>query len=136
MIGWEDDPELAKIRQEFIESLHGRYNELKQLRQRLIAGNGTPEDGVAVHILTHKLAGIAATYGFPTLSEIAGAIDDLISSGKWQGPLDPEQGFRVKYLGLLERALGAAIETGKNPVGFEGSPELKELTSFYESLPD
>jgi HPt (histidine-containing phosphotransfer) domain-containing protein len=71
------DPTIAPIIADFVAGLDHRVTAIETALVQADAG------GVAM--LAHKLAGAAACYGFPTISDSARRLEDLAKAG---GPLE------------------------------------------------
>ena len=112
MIDWNADTELKAMRDEFIASFAER--------RRALAVALRTRDVKEVQFVAHKLAGAAATYGFPTLSRIGGALDDALDSG-FLG-----QGDLPEFTALLDEALSEAAKSG-DPSLFAQDPRLRKL---------
>jgi HPt (histidine-containing phosphotransfer) domain-containing protein len=113
MMDWESDPELKQLRAEFIASFEERRGALERA-----ARTGQAEQA---HHICHKLAGAASTYGFSTLSKIAGAIEDgmdLAPSFPWR-----------ELSSLLTEALARASASRKDPSELLGDPRVARLIS-------
>jgi hypothetical protein len=112
---WESDPELKAMRDEFVASLAGR--------RKLLDGGA-----VALQFTAHKLAGVAESYGFPTLTRVGEAIDDWIDHVG--GPAAAAASPLLERAGkLLDEALSEASRAGRDPERFGSDPRLAELTS-------
>ena len=99
---WDSDPELKQIREEFIDSFGDRREQMASA-----LGNG---DWPALRIVIHSLAGVAGSYGFPEMSEVAGRIDDA-----WDGTAPPPQAADVEKLMELLISCGRAPASGSKP---------------------
>jgi CheY-like chemotaxis protein len=127
------DPELQALRDEFIESFPERRVALETLISKLAPGAAAPggppirETLLEARFVVHKLAGIAESYGFPKLSRIFGAVDDLIlreTGGQGEGiPVDRW----VRMLGLLRDLLAEAIQHREDPQRLLSDPRVREL---------
>lgn len=74
---WETDPELKAMRQNFVASLEARWQAIEAALPELSAGGDRFQaELVRVAAAAHKLAGVAETYGFPTLTRACGAFED------------------------------------------------------------
>lgn len=71
---------LAKVRARFVTELHGRFRRIDQLRTQLEDHVGNREALREIGEISHKVAGTAATLGFPELGKCATLVDDLILS--------------------------------------------------------
>ncbi len=115
MSDFRDDPEYRLLLEEFVHSLSVREQEL---RKHLIELRSSGRDefecasdlGSQIRYLAHNLAGAAESYGFKSLSEVSGKLDDELSHSSTI-PLGPMIGVTELLAGLLE----AAARTGKNP---------------------
>lgn len=126
--GWERDPELRALRDEFIGSLPRRLAGLK-----LPSPTGGLELEARAEV--HRLAGVAGSYGFPTLSRIAGAVDDALElPGVAQGCLKGG-GTLIQVLArALRRGVSQAYSTRTDPGPVGEEPEVAEAISVVESL--
>lgn len=73
---WDSDPELKKIRLEFIDSFLQREKELETFLSNY-EQKSSLETLKSIQQVAHKLAGSAESYGFPALGEISGKMDDF-----------------------------------------------------------
>jgi DNA-binding response OmpR family regulator len=111
---------------EFLDSFSERKAELElrraELERALATGdsNGARQATLAVHVVVHRLAGTAGTYGLPRLGALAEALDDLLAM---ELARDPAQGLshvpgRAAVLSeaLTEssRARGDALQTSQS----------------------
>lgn len=71
---------LGKIRTHFLSELEKQYLEVEMLRDRLDQVADHSETCHAIGRICHKIAGTAATLGFPDLGDIAAKIDDFVAS--------------------------------------------------------
>ena len=101
---------LEALRASFADSLDGTVHELESTAQGL--QDGTSAEDVrgalqSIHARAHKLAGAAATFGFPRVGEIAQNLEErcfiMIQEAS------PPPGARQTINGLLA-TLGEAIE--------------------------
>jgi hypothetical protein len=116
---WKGDPALKALRDEFIESFEERLEALTAVRSL--------ED---LREIAHKAAGIAGSYGFGTVSRIAGMIDDLLGFR-----LSPAiQDRLTTFSGLLRDSFSVSLEHKEDPIDLERDPRFRELTSCVESL--
>lgn len=74
---WASDPELRKLRAEFLNSLQLPMKELEEFPQSL----ADPQWVDRMKNYVHKIAGSAETFGFKTLGEIAEQIDEAFYQG-------------------------------------------------------
>lgn len=125
---WETDPELRAMRQEFVASFAGRKQALEALFFAL--GQGAPGDAAyeqalkGAVVIAHKLAGAAETYGFPSLTSVAAALED------WFNLSAPSQRLprhALAWAQLLAEMLGRALSLGKDAKDFAQDPRCVEL---------
>jgi len=72
---WETDPELKEMRADFIASLDERRKRVLQALVR-IYGKNSKLGWQELQEVAHKVAGVAAYYGFPVLGGIASLLDE------------------------------------------------------------
>jgi len=116
----DQDPELQALRAEFVGSFAERIDAIKA------AITGSLDDE-SLQFQAHKLAGIAATYGFPTLTRIGELIDDYMDAGGEEG--------LAEFGALLCDALREALASGEDPSSCQADPRMQKLTSVAGSLP-
>lgn len=75
MTDWNSDPELRKMREEFI----GSFSERRASLSQWLKGK---RDRQELLFIAHRLAGAAESYDFPLLSRLAGELEDWLSSAK------------------------------------------------------
>jgi DNA-binding response OmpR family regulator/HPt (histidine-containing phosphotransfer) domain-containing protein len=77
-----DDPEtvMREARARFIEAFPGRVRSISMLFETLTSesGAGDAASSATARRLTHQMAGIAGTLGFPSVSEKASALEQLV----------------------------------------------------------
>jgi HPt (histidine-containing phosphotransfer) domain-containing protein len=117
-IDWSSDPELAQLRDDFIGSLKHRLAQVKQMQK-----TQAPDVDGAVE-LSHKLGGIAETYGFEALTTICTAIEDWLEKDSKPDTIR----FR-EALELLEAALLSAAQTRANSTELAQDKRLAWLIS-------
>lgn len=137
----KDDSALLELRAEFVatfahrkQELAERLDEFKRLRAQGREAQAR-EVGLAIHVVAHKLAGAAATYGLKALGSVAEALDDLLGAelagrGGTESTLDLLPG-RAE---VLSRALGEAYAAKGDSPKAASSPEAKKLIFDAESL--
>ena len=123
------DDELEALREEFISSLPVR---LGQLRQAWTSGVSES----ALLQVTHKLAGVAGSYGFTELGKVAVVIDDLL--GLPEAFRSRNQSTVAELLGelvpVVDRGLERAIATRKDPAEFLATSAIRRAICVAESL--
>ncbi len=125
MTDWDSDPDLMKIKVEFIDSLSVRLEMLLQFISKIALGAFDSDSFEGVQILVHKLAGTAQSFGFPTLTLISAAIDDAMTQDE-NGPAGDWVQW-LGYFGLLEQALRCSIQVRIDPLHLADDPKMKEL---------
>ncbi len=126
---WDSDPELRAMRDEFVGSFGERKQTLTAAWAKVAAAKTADDRASAleeVASVAHKVAGSAESYGFPTLSQIGGAMDDLLSFGSMPAGADGVAAWGT-YAELLGEALGEAAISKKNPARFETDPRFEVL---------
>ncbi len=84
---WTLDPEMKVLRDEFVTSFVERRRVLKGILEKLKNRGGEasqelPKELMAEYkMMVHRLAGVARTYGFDQLGEIAENLDDRLDTG-------------------------------------------------------
>ncbi|WP_322866636.1 Hpt domain-containing protein [Aquicoccus sp. G2-2] len=71
---------LARIRIRFVEELTHRFDRMAQLRPELNDPATAEPALIEIGKISHKIAGTAATLGFPTLGSEAAEIDDHVAN--------------------------------------------------------
>ncbi|QIE45550.1 Hpt domain-containing protein [Pseudohalocynthiibacter aestuariivivens] len=69
---------IARIRLRFAEESQDRHDLLVKLRAQMNNDMACQEAIVEIGKISHKIAGTAATLGYPDLGEVAAAVDDHI----------------------------------------------------------
>ena len=92
-----DDPEIAEILGGFVDRLGGQLDAMRQARE-----DGQWEE---LQRLAHKLKGAGGCYGYPTMTEVCGALEAVAKAGDLAAASD-----------TLDKAiaLGQAIQNGYN----------------------
>lgn len=125
---WEQNSELRALREDFIASLPAR---LTRIRPASLNGEADPETRAEIH----RLAGVAGSYGFPTLSQIAAAWDDALDfPGVARACLSDGGTAGVVLAGALRRAILAALASRSDPDAIRAEPEVAEAIFVVESL--
>ena len=105
------DP-FAAIRVQFLEKLEGYADRIDALLVELETQAGASATGLMAEIrdIAHRVSGVAATLGFPTLGEAAALLDRFIVS---EAHLAPANTTRAKELvALFLEELDFALEEG------------------------
>lgn len=118
-MSWEQDPEMRALREEFIDSLMDRLHLLRAAQSARQIGE-----------IAHKLAGVAGSYGFKKLGEIASLLEDWIDS-HGEEPVEP--GSLRRFSALLETALDQAQTARNDPSALAADPVFAELIYAVES---
>lgn len=119
---WNKDPELKKIRNEFIQSFPERLKQIQEIRMR--------NDWEKAKLAVHKIAGVAHTYGFKFLSEVCGQVEDFLTVA----PIDEVQVKWNDYLSLLEDVLTELIQKQSSSKVWKKDKRMKDLISVVEAL--
>lgn len=97
-----DHPDLRELLPQFVTRLSGY---IQQLRGHLAQG-----DTGAIQRLVHQLRGTGRTYGFPPISDQAGAIEKMLINGR--------------SLSDIQTALGGLIHYIEHIEGYEPAPDI------------
>ncbi|CAM9902378.1 MAG: hypothetical protein CMN16_16225 [Roseovarius sp.] len=76
---------LQKIRRHFLTELEKQYHNVEMLRNQLDQVADPSETCIEIGRICHKIAGTAATLGFPDLGNVAAEIDDYVASLRANG---------------------------------------------------
>jgi HPt (histidine-containing phosphotransfer) domain-containing protein len=100
--------QLAKIRGNFLLRMRGQLPLLRELLERIRAGDSSAL--VPLQILAHRIHGSGATFDFAAVSASAGQIDDLLEAliGTPANPAIEPQDWRA----LMEHGERFALEIG------------------------
>ncbi|QOJ01483.1 MAG: Hpt domain-containing protein [Phycisphaeraceae bacterium] len=105
------DPEMRELVSEFAAELPERAGQ--------IARHAEGRDAAAVMRLAHQLRGAAGAYGFPTIGESAGRIEDALRGLDNPGRTRALEGLRTQIeelAGLCDSArAGAPISHSRSP---------------------
>ena len=137
MLDWDNDPELKAIRDEFIASLAERRDQIAGAAASLKgAASASRADLDTVQGVAHKVAGTAASYGFPSLTRAGEVIDDyldlFLADGAPAGKV-PDAAFVSELAAMLARFLDEALKSRKDDPGLLARPEFARLISAAES---
>jgi len=94
----------------YAEALPAKVREIRELWSRVESGLDA-EATRSFYLRVHSLAGTAATYGHPSLSDVAKQLEQVIGEGM-AGGAEPTPGGRQAAPGLID-ALDAAARTGR-----------------------
>ena len=108
----DPDLELAALFDAYAAALPEKLREIRDLWARVESGPDA-EAARALYLRVHSLAGTAATYGYPALSDVARHLEQVIGTGTTAGD-EPSPGSRQIAPGLIE-ALDAAAGSGRTP---------------------
>jgi HPt (histidine-containing phosphotransfer) domain-containing protein len=126
-LDWEGDPELRKMRAEFIAS----FAERRVALTAALASGGPPAGGTVREWLAeprmaaHKLAGAAESYGFPTVTAAAAALDELLSAS----PAPESAAFLAESIRLLDAMLASIQAECRDPAELRADPRFGRLIS-------
>lgn len=101
---------LARVRARFLGELEGRAARVYALRAALDAPATADEALVEIGRIAHKIAGTAATLGFPDLGTAAAAIDEAAS--RHADPAAPPASALAPEVDRLLNAMQAALRGG------------------------
>ena len=133
-IDWKSDPIFMKLRAEFLESFPERLVKVQRFSKALRSSSFSEEGPLfQLNIVVHSLAGAAESYGFSTLTQIAGALDDFLSEIFLRKSSELFHKAE-EFCELLGEALSDAIRIEDDPKSFLKDQRLATLTSFCESL--
>lgn len=76
---------LQKVRTHFLTELEKQYHNVEMLRNQLDQVADPSETCMEIGRICHKIAGTAATLGFPDLGNVAAEIDDYVTSLRVNG---------------------------------------------------
>jgi two-component system, cell cycle sensor histidine kinase and response regulator CckA len=76
----EIPPELLALRQQFVQRLPGRLDDVDQLYRRLSSSAWEPVEVENLHRMVHSLTGTAGTFGLPALSVAARELESLLAA--------------------------------------------------------
>ena len=106
----DDNPELAALLDAYAAALPAKLREIRDLWARIESG-ADAEAARTFYLRVHSLAGTAATYGYPKLSDVARQLEQVIGNGR-AGGAEPASGSRRTVPGLID-ALDAAARSGR-----------------------
>ena len=106
----ETDPELAALLDAYAEALPAKAQEIRDLWARVESGPDAEAERM-LYLRVHSLAGTAATYGHPSLSDIARQLEQEIGDGT-AGGVEPAAAVRRTAPALID-ALDAATRSGR-----------------------
>lgn len=130
---WDSDPELKAIRDEFMGSFPERIRNLNGAKENF-QKKQWEKGWLSLRDEVHRLAGAAASYGFPHLSRVGGMIDDYCAYFFDRERVPPEAAVAIGMCDLMVELLSVA-RTGIENTDYEGDGRWKEIISVYESLP-
>lgn len=103
----DDDAVFAKLRVQFVERFAER---LKNMEAELARANESRERAVeameCIRAEAHRLRGAGATFGFSSVSEIAGDLEDYLDS--WDENTEPEKSEINHFINRLRTELELA----------------------------
>jgi CheY-like chemotaxis protein len=127
------DADLAALKAEFLDTFPSRKAELVAAAAKL-SGADSLEGMLGVHVVVHKLAGAAATYGLRELGSLAEALDDLLSAELMRdAPLELDR--LPERVTAVTRALEECHSTRGDAKRAASTPEARRLISDAGSLP-
>jgi two-component system, cell cycle sensor histidine kinase and response regulator CckA len=78
-------PELVALRQQFVQRLPGRLDDIHQLHQRMTTAPWDISELETLHRMVHSITGTAGTFGLPTLSVAARQLETRLAAVLQQG---------------------------------------------------
>jgi HPt (histidine-containing phosphotransfer) domain-containing protein len=121
---WETDPELRKMRADFVASFEGRWQAIEAALPGLRAGDpGFAASLGKVVAVAHKIAGAAESYGFASLTRVGAALED------WHDRRESGHDAALASEGaeLLARMLRHCAATGKDAPELTADPVVAKL---------
>lgn len=115
------EAQLAALKQRYLDSLPSKLDELRAARRAYLAAPTDRQRLQNWRILTHRLAGSGATYGYAGLSQQARGLDTILKSLLGTADVestpqsDEPDAEQVRTLDTLAASLEAMIESVINP---------------------
>ena len=106
----DDDSGQAELLDAYAEALPAKVREIRELWARVESGPDA-EATRSLYLRVHNLAGTAATYGHPTLGDVAKQLEEVIDEGT-AGGAKATPGGRQAAPGLID-ALDSAAHSGR-----------------------
>jgi diguanylate cyclase (GGDEF)-like protein len=116
---WED--EFRELAEEFLRSGSERLCQLDEAVRALTASPGDVRPLQELRRHFHRLVGAGATYGFPELSDVARAGEDLCLRAESGGELVC-RALLPEWIALVARLRDGFATAGRAPSGADGSP--------------
>lgn len=110
MMDWESDPELKKMHGEFVVSLSERHAALAVHLKALEKSQDQigPKDTLKeIRLIAHRLAGVAESFGFSELGEVAAVLDDSLFEILEKGGMNATRDQIIRLTQNLLKDLGA-----------------------------
>lgn len=123
-IDWDSDPELKSLLDHFIGTFEERRARLAVWMALFECGQESLEAREGVRFEAHKVAGAAATFGFPSLSELGLELDEFLKSD----PIAKKRmtpGEWVHIARFLDDLLAEVQMKRRDPVEFVRDPRRK-----------
>jgi CheY-like chemotaxis protein len=105
------EAETAALFEAYTAALPGKIGDIQQRWQRIEAEPGGAEAVQALEHLIHRLAGTAETYGYASVSQIAGQIEQAIASAAAGGELTQTAREQIRPLIVALEAAARAPES-------------------------
>ncbi len=104
------DPGVAALLDAYAEAIPAKVREIRELWARVESGRDV---GAArnLYLRVHSLAGTAATYGYPSLGDVARQLEQVIGDGT-AGGAEPAPGSRQAAPRLID-AMDDAVRSGR-----------------------
>lgn len=107
MGGGEMSDGLARVRARFVEELQERFRRVQELRLHLEQHPSSTEPLTGIGQIAHKIAGTAATLGFPELGSISAQVDDAVAA-RAGTPDEPDAALTARIDHMLA-VMGAVL---------------------------
>lgn len=107
-----NDPQemLQLLRQNYVANLPGKLNQIEIIWQDLQQAGWKIEIVQKLHMMVHKLAGSGASYGFPTLSEVARNLE-VYMEGSLEDQAPPDAEWQSKLGQMLANLKQAMLDS-------------------------
>lgn len=86
---------LAELHRQYHQSLQGKCNDLQRAWDALCDEDASLTQVEHLHLLLHRLAGSAGTYGYPDIASAARALEQVWSGWLAQAAHDRPDAYRV-----------------------------------------
>jgi two-component system, cell cycle sensor histidine kinase and response regulator CckA len=116
-------PELLALRQQFVQRLPGRLNEIQQLFERVARAPWDAGEVQTLHRLVHSITGTAGTFGLHALSMVARELEHRLAELVERNAAPVDGTWRVIADGVVQlRRVGASDEPAWAAPTMAGTP--------------